>query len=123
MIFVWSHLTNGDPAYTLVQVSVNDLIMLVLFVPIVQFLVHGASSLTVPFNVLLTSVLVFIVVPLLAGVLLRSFLLHGAILQCRADRGADHAPGLFQRWPSSRPHEVAEGRTLGSRAGGADRRF
>ena len=44
MVFVWSHLTNGDAAYTLVQVSVNDLIMLVLFVPIVQFLVHGASS-------------------------------------------------------------------------------
>ncbi len=72
MVFVWSHLTNGDPAYTLVQVSVNDLIMLVLFVPIVQFLVHGASSLTVPFQVLLTSVIVFIVVPLLAGTLLRS---------------------------------------------------
>ena len=79
MVFVWSHLTKGDAAYTLVQVSVNDLIMLLLFVPIVQFLVHGASSLTVPFNVLLTSVIVFIVVPLLAGVLLRSFLLrrHG----------------------------------------------
>lgn len=79
MVFVWSHLTKGDAAYTLVQVSVNDLIMLLLFVPIVQFLVHGASSLTVPFNVLLISVIVFIVVPLLAGVLLRSFLLrrHG----------------------------------------------
>lgn len=76
MVFVWSHLTKGDAAYTLVQVSVNDLIMLVLFVPIVQFLVHGASSLVVPFNVLLTSVIVFIVVPLLAGVLLRTLLLH-----------------------------------------------
>jgi len=76
MVFVWSHLTRGDAAYTLVQVSVNDLIMLLLFVPIVQLLVHGASSLTVPFNVLLTSVIVFIVVPLLAGVLLRSFLLR-----------------------------------------------
>ena len=75
MVFVWSHLTNGDPAYTLVQVSVNDLIMLVLFVPIVQFLVHGASSLTVPFAVLLTSVIVFIVVPLLAGTLLRVWLI------------------------------------------------
>jgi len=50
---VWSHLTNGDAAYTLVQVSVNDLIMLLLFVPIVQFLVHGASTLTAPFKVLL----------------------------------------------------------------------
>jgi arsenite transporter len=76
MVFVWSHLTNGDAAYTLVQVSVNDLIMLVLFVPIVQFLVHGASFLTVPFTVLLTSVIVFIVVPLLAGTLLRAFLVH-----------------------------------------------
>jgi ACR3 family arsenite transporter len=79
MVFVWSHLTKGDAAYTLVQVAVNDLLMLVLFVPIVQFLVHGASSLVVPFNVLLTSVLVFIVVPLLAGTLLRYLLVrkHG----------------------------------------------
>ena len=79
MVFVWSHLTRGDAAYTLIQVSVNDLVMLVLFVPIVQFLVRGASSLTVPFNVLLTSVLVFIVVPLGAGVILRSLLVrkHG----------------------------------------------
>jgi ACR3 family arsenite transporter len=76
MVFVWSHLTKGDPAYTLVQVSVNDLIMLVLFVPIVQLLVHGASSLTVPFQVLLTSVLVFIVVPLTAGMLLRMWLVR-----------------------------------------------
>ena len=76
MVFVWSHLTNGDPAYTLVQVSVNDLIMLILFVPIVQFLVTGASSLTVPFDVLLYSVLVFIVVPLVAGTLLRRFLVR-----------------------------------------------
>jgi ACR3 family arsenite transporter len=76
MVFVWSHLTRGDAAYTLVQVSVNDLIMLVLFVPIVQFLVHGASSLTVPFKVLLISVVVFIVVPLMAGVLLRSLLVR-----------------------------------------------
>jgi ACR3 family arsenite transporter len=79
MVFVWSHLTNGDPAYTLVQVSVNDLIMLVLFAPIVQVLVAGASSLTVPFAVLLYSVLVFIVIPLTAGSLLRSVLIrrHG----------------------------------------------
>ena len=76
MVFVWSHLTNGDPAYTLVQVSVNDLIMLILFVPIVQFLVTGASSLTVPFDVLLYSVLVFIVVPLVAGTLLRRLLVR-----------------------------------------------
>lgn len=79
MVFVWSHLTNGDPAYTLVQVSVNDLIMLVLFVPIVQFLVSGASSLTVPFDVLIYSVAIFIVIPLIAGTLLRRLLVgrHG----------------------------------------------
>src|SRR5580765_6829667 len=68
MVFVWSYLTDGDPAYTLVQVSVNDLIMLVLFAPIVRFLVSGASSLDVPFRVLLYSVGIFIVIPLVAGV-------------------------------------------------------
>jgi ACR3 family arsenite transporter len=71
MVFVWSYLSDGDPAYTLVQVSVNDLIMLVLFAPIVRFLVSGAASLEVPFAVLLYSVLVFIVVPLVAGVVIR----------------------------------------------------
>ena len=79
MVFVWSHLTKGDPAYTLVQVALNDLIMLVAFVPVVQLLVTGASSLTVPFRVLLYSVVVFIVIPLTAGTLLRTRLIrtHG----------------------------------------------
>jgi ACR3 family arsenite transporter len=76
MVFVWSYLTDGDPAYTLVQVSVNDLLMLVLFAPIVRFLVSGASSLHVPFQVLLYSVLVFIVIPLAAGVLLREWFIR-----------------------------------------------
>ena len=67
MVFVWSYLTDGDPAYTLVQVSVNDLLMLVFFAPIVTFLVAGASNLIVPFSVLFTSVVVFIVIPLAAG--------------------------------------------------------
>lgn len=71
MVFVWSYLTRGDPAYTLVQVSVNDLLMLVLFAPIVQFLVSGASSLTAPFMVLLYAVICFIVIPLTAGVVTR----------------------------------------------------
>ena len=71
MVFVWSYLTDGDPAYTLVQVSVNDLIMLVLFVPVVQLLVQGASSLVVPFAVLFYAVVVFIVIPLSVGTLLR----------------------------------------------------
>jgi ACR3 family arsenite transporter len=74
MVFVWSYLTGGDAAYTLVQVSVNDMIMLVLFAPIVRFLVSGASSLEVPFQVLLYSVIIFIVIPLIAGVLLRMWL-------------------------------------------------
>jgi ACR3 family arsenite transporter len=79
MVFVWSYLTDGDPAYTLVQVSVNDLLMLVLFAPIVKFLVSGASHLIVPFGVLFTSVVVFIVIPLAAGVITRNILIrsHG----------------------------------------------
>jgi ACR3 family arsenite transporter len=76
MVFVWSYLTDGDPAYTLVQVSVNDLIMLVLFAPLVGLLVAGASSLTVPFAVLLYSVIAFIVIPLTIGVVLRHWLIH-----------------------------------------------
>ena len=76
MVFVWSYLTDGDPAYTLVQVSVNDLIMLVLFAPIIRFLVSGASSLSVPFLVLLYSVVAFIVIPLSVGSILRAFLIH-----------------------------------------------
>lgn len=67
MVFVWSYLTDGDPAYTLVQVSLNDLIMLVLFAPIVGLLVAGASGLHVPFSVLLYSVVAFIVIPLALG--------------------------------------------------------
>jgi ACR3 family arsenite transporter len=76
MVFVWSYLTDGDPAYTLVQVSVNDLIMLVLFAPIVGLLVSGASSLTVPFAVLMYSVVGFIVIPLVLGVLIRHWFIH-----------------------------------------------
>lgn len=71
MVFVWSYLTDGDPAYTLVQVAVNDLIMLVLFAPIVGFLVSGASSLSVPFEVLFYSVIAFIVIPLTIGIAAR----------------------------------------------------
>ncbi len=79
MVFVWSYLTEGDPAYTLVQVSLNDLIMLFLFAPIVRFLVNGASSLHVPFQVLLYAVGIFIVIPLAAGSTLRAYFIraHG----------------------------------------------
>jgi ACR3 family arsenite transporter len=76
MVFVWSYLTDGDPAYTLVQVSVNDLIMLLLFAPIVTLLVSGASSLTVPFLVLLYSVGIFIVIPLALGSVSRILLIR-----------------------------------------------
>ena len=79
MVFVWSYLTDGDPAYTLVQVSVNDLIMLVLFAPLVALLVAGASSLVVPFQILFASVVAFIVVPLTIGALFRIWFIsrHG----------------------------------------------
>ena len=76
MVFVWSYLTDGDPAYTLVQVAVNDLIMLVMFAPIVGLLIAGTSSLTVPFIVLLYSVILFILIPLTAGALIRTWSIH-----------------------------------------------
>ena len=78
MVFVWSYLTDGDPVYTLVQVAVNDLIMLVAFAPIVMFLC-GVANVVVPPKVLITSVVVFIVIPLAAGWLTRTLLLksHG----------------------------------------------
>jgi len=74
MVFVWSYLSEGDPAYTLVQVSINDLVMLVAFAPIVKLLVTGAAGLEVPFRVLVLSVLVFVVIPLAAGALSRAVL-------------------------------------------------
>jgi ACR3 family arsenite transporter len=74
MVFVWSYLTDGDPAYTLVQVAVNDLIMLVAFAPIVMFLL-GVADVIVPSRVLITSVIVFIVIPLTAGFITRTALL------------------------------------------------
>jgi ACR3 family arsenite transporter len=78
MVFVWSYLTDGDPAYTLVQVAINDLLMLVLFAPIVMFLL-GVSNIIVPKDVLFMSVLLYIVIPLAAGYLTRRFLIksHG----------------------------------------------
>jgi ACR3 family arsenite transporter len=79
MVFVWSYLTDGDPAYTLVQVTVNDLLMLGLFAPIIGLLVSSTSSLTVPYEVLWYSVLAFIVIPLTLGTILRWWLVqqHG----------------------------------------------
>jgi ACR3 family arsenite transporter len=74
MVFVWSYLTDGDPVYTLVQVAVNDLIMLVAFAPVVMFLC-GVANVVVPAKVLITSVVVFIVIPLAAGWATRARLL------------------------------------------------
>lgn len=70
MVFVWSYLTKGDAAYTLVQVAVNDLIILVAFAPIVAFLL-GVGGVEIPWDTLLLSVVLFVVIPLSAGVLTR----------------------------------------------------
>ena len=73
MVFVWSQLTQGDPNYTLVQVSVNDVIMIFAFAPIAAFLL-GVSDITVPWETLLLSVVLYVVLPLVAGYLTRRFL-------------------------------------------------
>lgn len=66
MVFVWSYLTDGDPGYTLVQVAINDLVLLVAFIPIVKFLL-GVSNVEIPFDTLASSVVIFVVIPLVAG--------------------------------------------------------
>ena len=78
MVFVWSTLTNGDPAYTVVQVATNDLIILAAFVPIVKFLL-GVSNVSVPWSTLFLSVVLFVVIPLSAGLLTRNTVIrqHG----------------------------------------------
>ncbi|MCX7647741.1 MAG: arsenical-resistance protein, partial [Elusimicrobiales bacterium] len=80
MVFVWSYLVDGDAAYTLVQVALNDLIMLIAFAPIVKLLVSGASSLVVPFDVLLWAVFIFVVIPLSAG-----FFTRGVLIKSRGE--------------------------------------
>ena len=70
IVFVWSTLTKGNPAYTVVQVATNDLIILVAFVPIVRFLL-GVSNVSVPFDTLILSVVLFVVIPLAGGILTR----------------------------------------------------
>ena len=70
MVFVWSSLTKGDPAYTVVQVATNDLIILVAFIPIVKFLL-GVSNVSVPWETLILSVILFVVIPLAGGMLTR----------------------------------------------------
>jgi ACR3 family arsenite transporter len=80
MVFVWSQLTKGDPNYTLVQVSVNDIIMIFAFAPIAAFLL-GVSDIAVPWATLLLSVVLYVVLPLVAGILTRHQL----------DRANDHS--------------------------------
>ncbi|MFH1513151.1 MAG: arsenical-resistance protein, partial [Bacillota bacterium] len=78
MAFVWSHLTKGDPAYTVVQVATNDLIILIAFTPIVALLL-GIGGITIPWNTLLLSVGLFVVIPLAGGMLTRRHIVkkHG----------------------------------------------
>lgn len=76
MVFVWSQMTKGDPAYTLVQVSVNDVIMVFAFAPIVALLL-GVTEIAVPWETLLLSVGLYVVVPLVAGGITRATLLRG----------------------------------------------
>jgi len=70
MVFVWSHLTKGNPAYTLVQVAVNDLVILVAFIPIVSLLL-GVSGIAIPWDTLLLSVILFVVIPLVSAMITR----------------------------------------------------
>lgn len=72
MVFVWSHLTKGNAAYTVVQVATNDLIILIAFTPIVALLL-GVSGVKIPWNTLILSVVLFVVIPLISGVLTRIF--------------------------------------------------
>ena len=74
MVFVLSYLTDGDPNYTLVQVSINDLIILVAFVPLVGLLL-GITDVSIPYDTLVASVVIFVVVPLVAGVITNKLLI------------------------------------------------
>lgn len=74
MVFVWSYLSDGDPAYTLVQVSINDLVILFAFAPIVSFLLK-VGNINVPFDTLLFSVVIFVLFPLISAVIIRRYLI------------------------------------------------
>lgn len=79
MVFVWSYLTKGDANYTLVQVAVNDLILLIAFVPIVKFLL-GVTNIHIPYDVLVWSVIIFVVIPLSAG-----YISHNLLMKYKGD--------------------------------------
>jgi ACR3 family arsenite transporter len=80
MVFVWSYLTKGDANYTLVQVSVNDLVLLIAFIPIVQFLLD-ISDISIPFDTLASSVIIFVAIPLIAGYAVNRILIRKKGLQ------------------------------------------
>ncbi|PVY77610.1 ACR3 family arsenite transporter [Tamilnaduibacter salinus] len=93
MVFVWSRLTEGNAAYTLVQVSINDVIMIVAFAPLAAFLL-GLSDITVPWETLLLSVVLYVILPLVAGVLTRRHLLRQG--RARLDQWLAHSkPGTI----------------------------
>ena len=94
MVFVWSQLTRGDPAYTLVQVAANDLIMIVAFAPIVALLL-GVTDIAVPWETLLLSVALYVVVPLAAGAIVRHRLLAPARRSARWHGGDEAAVSEF----------------------------
>ena len=112
MVFVWSYLTDGDPAYTLVQVGVNDLIMLVAFAPIVMFLC-GVAHVVVPAKVLITSVVVFIVIPLAAGWLTRTALLKSVpiLIQVYFNSGLTY---MLMRWFRVEHNVASPGALIGA---------
>ena len=70
MVFVWSHLTKGDPEYTVIQVATNDLIILLLYAPIVGLLL-GISGVSIPWSTLILLVVLFVIIPLVGGVITR----------------------------------------------------
>ncbi len=92
MVFVWSQLTKGDPNYTLVQVSVNDIIMIFAFAPIAALLL-GVSNIAVPWETLLLSVVLYVVLPLVAGVLTRRWLVASG-----NTHQLDHFVGRLKPW-------------------------
>ncbi|MBP8639347.1 MAG: ACR3 family arsenite efflux transporter [Oscillospiraceae bacterium] len=75
MVFVWSNLTKGDPAHTLVQVSINDLLIIVLFVPLTSLLL-GINKVAIPWDTLIFSIILFVVIPLSAGALTRTLMIR-----------------------------------------------
>lgn len=97
MVFVWSQLTKGDPNYTLVQVSVNDVIMIFAFAPICAFLL-GVSDIHVPWNTLVISVVLYVLLPLIAGVITRRWL--------ESKSGASASRGLQQFLSACKPWSV-----------------